>query len=239
MTFTRIQKEDVIKKLKKSIAELQIIQEILLRKKPSHSFLMTVIGNAVSSMVELLIYLENKNPYYKEFKEEFYNNRQASMHRTFFGDLHVAIEEGLRKIILENGLEITNNKYEQAKNIVKKITIKLVKIEIISQELKEIVELVSNRPTFNDYLNAVLNSKKTLSNTYKKECRTYFDGLNIIRNKVSHSDMSLTEEEINKLKKAKLGNAVSKDNLLQMTFEGYKLLIGDVIRFFDRLYANR
>ncbi len=238
MIFTQTQKENHIKKLKESIVNLQGIEKILVKKNPNHSFLYSVIGNAGSGMIELLLYLEGKNPYYNQFDDKFYNNRQATMHRVFFGDLHVAVEEGLRKIITEQKLTIITSKVLMANNIVNKISSKLSDMTAIKHELTEIKKLASNHPTFNDYLNTVLNHIKRLSNKYKKASRVYFDGLSIIRNKVSHSDMSLTDIEKQKLKNAKLGNAISKDGLLQMTFEGYKFLVGDVIRFFDTLYAN-
>ncbi len=60
----------------------------------------------------------------------------------------------------------------------------------------------------------------------------------MLRNKVSHPKKLFTKPEIDRLKDAKLGNAVDTDGNLLMTFEGYKLLIKDAISFFDMLYAN-
>jgi len=50
--------------------------------------------------------------------------------------------------------------------------------------------------------------------------------------------MSLTSDEKKRLTNAKLKNAISKDGELQMFFEGYKNLIDDAIKFFEKLYAH-
>ena len=233
-----IPKEDFAQKLKVEIVRLQKILNVLQLKKPSHTFLFPTIGNALVSMTDLLIYLEGKNPYYPSFDEPLFNNRQAAMHRSFFGDLHAGVEEGLRKIIDDNKFEVSVSREDLAVGIVKSIRDKLGDTKLISEELGKITKLGGTRPTFNDYLNTVLDNIPGLGKKYHKAARIYFDGLSIIRNKVSHSDMSLTDDEKKRLIDAKLGNTISKDGDLQMFPEGYKPLIKDAIRFFDNLYAH-
>lgn len=130
------------------------------------------------------------------------------------------------------------NRTVQAQSIVEKIKSELKDHSAIASELKRIIKLGGNFPTFNDYLNTVLNNIERLDERYKSECRAYFDAINIIRNKISHSDMTLSEEEKSKLVAAKFKNAISKEGELQMTFEGYQHLVTDVIKFFDKLYAH-
>ena len=227
------------KKLKEEIIELQKIQKILLRKTPTYPFLYPVVENAIYAMTNLLTYVEDKNPFFKIFAEDYFANRNITMHKTFFNDLHIGTEDGLRQIIQKNNFPMTITREEKAKSLVERISNKIKESSKINGELKEILELVGTHPTFNDYLNCVLNNIPSLSTTYIKGCRIFFDGFNIIRNKVSHSDMTLSESEKEKLIKAKLTNAISPDGKsIQMTFEGYKLLISDIIRLFDRLYAN-
>jgi len=231
-------KEEYAKKIKKEIVLLQQYQKILRNKNPNHQFLEPLIGNTIASMVDLVIYLEGKNPYYVEFNEAFFNNRQAAMHRTFFSDFHVVTEDGLRKIIKKKNFRIVINKQALAFSIIEKIRKKISNHAKIKTELKRIVQLAGNHPTFNDYLNTVINSIKSLDQGYIKETRDYFDAVNVIRNKVSHSDMSLTEKEKETLIKGRFKNAVSSQGKLQMTFEGYKNLIRDIIQFFDTLYSK-
>lgn len=223
--------------LKKEAIRLATLQQILDRKKPHFLFLNPLIGNTNATMVDLTIYLEGKNPYYPKFEEGFFNNRQAAMHRNFFTDLHICVEDGLIELIKEKGWEVTSSKRAQLSSLLDKILKKCESLKE-SPELDELSSLISPHATFNDHLNCVLDHSPSLSKKYKAAMRCYFDGLNIIRNKVSHSDMSLSDIECEKLEKAKLGKALSSDKKLQMTFLGYQLLIKDVIRFFDTLYSH-
>lgn len=227
-----------INKLRSEIQQLRSIQTILSAKNPSHGFLDPTINNAIASMVELRVYLEGKNPYYKRVSEEFFKYRQVAMHRSFFSDLHIGVEEGLKEIIETKKFKIVLNRRERILGIVNRITQKVPNVSVISKELKEIMELGGDYPTFNDFLNGVLNNIGALSESYKKECRIYFDGISIIRNKVSHSEFKLSEQEKVKLKRAKLGKVIASDGNLQMTFEGYKLLINDAVRFFDTIQTS-
>lgn len=238
MQFTQVQKEYNIKKLREQIVVLGKIHKVITNKKPSLVFLSPTIGNASAMMIELVIYLEGSNPYYSSFDQDFYNNRQAAMHRGFFSDLHIDIEAGLNQIIIDNNFTICISKRDSVEKIIKNITEKVKDIEDLSTEIGNIKRLAGNHPSFNDYLNTVLNSIQKIDKAYKVECRSYFDGLSILRNKVSHSEMLLSEQEKEKLIKAKLGKSIGSDGKLQMTFEGYQYLIIDIIHFFDKLHAS-
>jgi len=227
-----------IKKIKREVRELKNIQKIVGTKKPSYPFLDPTINNSITSLVDLLVCLENKNPYYKSFNKKFFDYKQTAMHRAFFSDLHIGVEGSLKELIDNQGFKVFVSKHELAKSIVKKIEEKLKDTTPIPKELNKILKLGSKFATFNDYLNTVLDNIESLDRKYKSESRAYFDALNIIRNKISHSDMTLSETEKEKLKKAKFSKAILPNGFLQMTFEGYKSLLMDIVRFFDRLYSN-
>lgn len=231
------QTNNYIIKYKAAIIDLTAIQNVINYKIPSFHFLFDTIGNAGFSLTNILTYMEGKHIYYKEFTGEFFNAAQASMHRQFFADLHTGVEAGLIQIIKNKNVQIEISKKKRAESIVKRIENKIADISIISKEIEDIKKLVVNRPAFNDHLDTVLKATN-LSEDYKKSSRSYFEALSIIRNKVSHSDMTLTDGEKTKLKNGKLGNAIGSDGLLQMTVEGYKPLITDVVRFFDNVHTN-
>lgn len=217
-------------KIYKEIHRLKKFEKIITIKKPSYWFFEPAIGNSAASLADLLCYLEEKNPYYIGFNEAFFNNRQRTVHRTFISDLHSNTEDGLREIIKNQDFQVEINRKNQAESIVEKLRDRLS-----SSEIKKILDLGGENPTFNDHLHAVLRNTKNLDSSYKKQCIIYFDGINILRNKISHSDMTLTEEEKIKLGKAKLGNAIAKDGKLQFTFEGYLPLLIDHVKFFDNI----
>jgi len=225
-------------KIKTEIRELKLIQQILQIKKPSYEFLDPTINNAIASLVDILLYLEGKNPYYKEFSVDFFNYRQTAMHREFFSNLFIDTETGLRNTISFVKIEVEIGRQRLANSIVESIRKKIRKSQTIEKELHQVIRLGGKFPTFNDFLNSLLSNLPKLNEGYKLECRIYFDALNIIRNKISHSDEKLSEIEKGKLKRAKFSKAITKDGLLQMTFEGYRLLLNDIIRFFDHIYAS-
>jgi hypothetical protein len=228
-------KEEYGKKIKIEIVELQKIQKILQIKTPSHSFLDGIIGITIASMTDLLAYLDGKNQYYSEFNEVFFTNRQIGLHKFFLLELHIATEEGLLEIIRENNFPVPKTKKEKALEIIDEMEEQ--NKQPIQNKLHKLIKLVPRNLTFNDYLNCVLNNIK-LSEEYKEESRKYCDAFNVVRNKVSHSDTQLTPHEKETLIRGKFSAAIVNEVGLQMTFQWYKILFLDIIRFFDNLYAR-
>lgn len=232
-------KEEWIKKIKEEIVRIQKIQHILINKKPTYPFLYPTIENAIYAMANLLAYIEEKNPYFTQFDEGYFMNRQIAMHRSFFSDLHIGIENGLEETIKSKKFQVEISKEKKVNNLVKKIKEKLTESSQIEKELKEITSFIPIYPSFNDNLNSVLKNINGLDEQYIKDCRTYFDGFNIIRNKVDHPFHKFTDSEKERLKSAKLSKVVADNGTdFVMTFEGYQFLIEDVIRFFDNINAH-
>lgn len=231
-------KDGWIDKLKKEIVELQKIQHILLVKNPTYPFLYPVVENAIYSLANLLSFIEQKNPYFTAFSEDYFHNRQIAMHKAFFSDLHICIEEGLKKIATEKRFLVETHKQKQFCNIVEEIREKVKDASKIEIELQKIIALAPLQHSFNDYLNSVLEHIPSLSKEFIRESRNYFDGISICRNKISHPFNHFTDSERQRLKTAKLGAIIAPDGYgMQMTFEGYKNLIIDIIHFFDTLHA--
>lgn len=227
-----------IKRLQVEIIELEKFRKILIIKKPTYPFLYPVIENATYEMVNLLTYLENKNPHLIIFHEDYFRNRNIAMHRAFLHDLHTNTEEGLMKIIKEQKFTVINSSEKRVSSIAERISTHVRDISKIQKELKEIHNLAGKYPSFNDRLEAIFTNIDNLSEDYKEAARTYFHGLSILRNNASHPPKLFSDSERERLAKAKLSNAFDKDGNLTMTFEGYKLFLKDIIGFFDMLYAN-
>ena len=227
-----------IKKLKEEIIELEAFRKILIIKNPTYPFLYPTIENATYNMVNLLTYLEEKNPHLISFHEDYFYNRNIAMHKAFLHDLHSNIEVGLVKIREEQSFPVINSSEKRVKSITERISVKLGNTSIIDRELGEIIDLAGKYPSFNDNLEPVLLNISSLSEDYKKAVRAYFHGLSVLRNNVSHPNKVFSDSERARLVKAKLSNAFDEEGNLTMTFEGYKLFLKDIISFFDMLYAN-
>lgn len=231
-------REHWIKKLKTEIVEIDKWRNAMAQKDPIYRSLYPFVENALYDMANLLLYIEDKNPYIAQFHEPYCLNRSNTMHRSFLREMHTNIEDGLRKIAEDKGITVKVTRQEQAQSIVEKIAGKVPDRSVIERDLQKVVKFAGNFPTFNDYLNAVIEALP-LTDDYRKQIRAYFDALSIIRNKLSHSDMRLSEAEKQKLIEGKFRNAIASDGVsLQMTFEGYKFLIRDAVNFFDQLYSH-
>jgi hypothetical protein len=90
------------------------------------------------------------------------------------------------------------------------------------------------RPNFYDYLNAALGIS-SIENEQKKMWRKFFDSLTIIRNKSAHSDPTLTENEVQRLKDGGYGILVSADNQVQINPRNYYQIALHTFDFFDEL----
>jgi hypothetical protein len=233
-----MEKADWSKKLKEEIKSVRELQKILRLKNPSHPFLEPLLGNAIGSMIDLLAYVDGKNPFYGEFDEAYFKNRQVTMHRTFISDFHIQTEEGLKEIIKGKGFKVSNSSQKHVESIVNKIIEKLGDVSKIQKELREIASLGAKHPSFNDHLESVFTNVSGIKEEYKVAARIYFHGISILRNNVSHPIRIFSDEERKKLTNAKLGKAVDDKGYFVMTFEGYKFLINDIISFFDNVYSN-
>lgn len=220
------------------IEKLRKIQVVLSSKNPSHPNLIPTIENAIYSLSNLVVYIDGGNPYFPDFDEYYFYNRQGAMHLQFFTNLHTSIDDGLHKIIKDKGFTIEINSQKRVKRIVDSIESKLAETSIIKDELNKISELANKKPFIKDALDTVFDNVKDLDENFIKGFRVYLEGLGICRNKAVHRLEPFTDDEKQRLIKAKLGKVISTDGSMQMTFEGYSYLVNDIIKFFDTIYAN-
>ena len=207
-----------------------------------HLYINTASGEVKIFMVNLLLYLNGKNPYYsQEFHEDFFVSQLQLMHRACISSLHIAVEAALNEFIKSKNLTIEMSLVKQRSKIVKNIKEKLSECSQIEKELKEIENLGGNHPQFQDYLNTVLNNTVVYKDLetdkrYKEKTRAYFDALSIVRNKISHyTQRPLKENEKDRLKRGHLGKMIDEQGYLQMDIQFYKPIFGDIIFFLNFL----
>lgn len=233
-----INKKTFSQKLKTEIIRLKKLQDVVHNKNPQYTFLDPTINNAITHLVDLDIYLSGKNLYYKGFDQQFMEYRQIGMNRSFFNQFHIDVEDGLKEIIKRQNFAVRISRKELAESIVKDIQGNIPDKTSISSYLDKIIKLGGDRPSFNDHLHAVLKNTPKLNNNYLKRTVTFMDALNIIRNKISHPDEPITNEERSKLIKAGFKKAIAADGTLQMSFEHYVTLLTQIINFFDTINAH-
>ncbi len=239
----KVNKDSYKKTLLQGIKDFgEIESQLLSNGSKMYLYINTAAGEVRIFMVNLLLYLNGKNPYYsQEFHEDFFVSQLQLMHRACISSLHIAIEAALNEFIKGKNLRIEISIVKQCSKIVKNIKEKATGYSLIEKELKEIEHLGSNHPQFQDYLNTVLNNTALFQDLkkdkkYKEETRAYFDALSIVRNKSSHyTNQPLKENEKIRLKRGHLGKMIDNESLLQMDLQYYKPIFNDVIKFFDKL----
>lgn len=229
----------------RAIKDFKEIEEILLeRGTKSYLFINTSAGEVTIFLVNLLVYLEDKNSYYPQgFHEEFFISQVQLMHRASLSSLHIAIEAGLNVILEERNIKPGIAFKIKCKKIADKIRQKLSDYSVVAKELIEIEQLGGNHAQFSDYLNAVLNNTVLFKDLitdkkYKEETRAYFDALSIVRNKLSHYKKLLTDNEKYRLKKGHFGKMIDDGGQLEMDIQYYKPIFNDIINFFNNLEGS-
>lgn len=239
----KVNKDSYKKTLLQGIKDFgEIENQLLADGSKMHLYINTASGEVRIFMVNLLLYLNGKNPYFSQkFHEDFFVSQLQLMHRACISSLHIAVEAALNEFIKSKNLGIEISMVKQRSKIVKNIREKMTECSPIEKELKKIEQLGGNHPQFQDYLNTVLSNTfffeglKT-DKKYKKETRAYFDALSVVRNKSSHyTNQPLRENEKMRLKRGHLGKMINDEGLLQMDIQFYKPIFGDIIKFVNCL----
>lgn len=225
-----------IKRLKEEVVALRNLQIVVSNKKPHEKYLLPTIEFAIYEIVNAVIILEGKNPYLM-FDEAYFMNRQVQMHQTFFVYLVVGIEDGLKDISKQKNIQIENSFRKNTKEIVNRIEHECKEPDKIRGELNKILKLGMNQPSFEDCFNSVLKAIPNLSKKFANPAKIYLKGISILRHRGAHPERIFTVNEVKILKQAGFSKAVNDDGTMKMTFEGYKFILGDIIFFFDNIYA--
>lgn len=233
-----IGKNKYIPILEKVALELQALTVLLAeRQGKAFGYLNTATGDTTLFLLLQRSYLlgECKGLL---FEQSAFECNMKAIHRSFLSSIHIASELGLKDIVNSNEHEVESSISKQYKTIISSIKSKIGDPSIIQKELTNLeTKATKLAPYFNDYLEAVIK-KSNFNKEYKQETRNYFRALSILRNKISHSNTILKSNEIEDLKKGKLGLVVEADNRLSFSIEFYKPIIIDLINFFNKLYST-
>jgi len=232
MNFNR---DNHIREIDKAFEELFNLQD--RTKAPAsiqNQFIGTVIDNTLCLITGPGNSLDKGKRHVVYDKPENWISAMQAVHRSFYASVHLAIERGLieyceqRSVTVESSVKKEyEKKYEKIKN---KLTAETQ--PLVTNLFEKMTKGIS--PNFYDYLNSALENS-TIENKNKIGWRKIFDGLTIIRNKSSHSDPSLSENEIQRLKEGGYDALVSTENQLQLNPRNYYQIVVPILDFFDDL----
>lgn len=167
--------------------------------------------------------------------EDGWTSAVGAVHSSFYNSLVSHVEIACSELCAEKSIDV---KIARHKSVDKMIAI-ANKDNILSNATndiikKETIKIVGSKPSFIDYVNAVMEDSK-MSKKRIKIWRNYMESLNLLRNKSSHSNKTLSDSEVSLLQKSGFGIFLSQKNELQMSTGTYRQICMNTLNFFNEL----
>lgn len=188
----------------------------------------TVVDNTIAMLCSPANALDLRGRQVAFERELNWKSLMQAVHRSFYSSIHLASEAGLREVCTARGYTISSPR-DRAELLCNSIGDRLS-----ARERREILALAGRIPTFSDYLNAVL-AGSGLKKARKKDWRKFYDALSVARNKVSHSDTTLSEKERSRLNDGGLGILVTETGVFVTNPRHYAQLCQTVLEFYREL----
>lgn len=223
-----------IKEIENTMKELELLQKrTAAPAETAHQYIGTICDNTLALLTAPANSLDGGCRNIQFTQHQNWLELMKSVHRSFLSSLHTATEMCF-DVILKPDTKIGNGRQE---NLLKKLEKFQIEDENLKIFIKDIIKNITKHTGFMDKLEAILNIA-SLSKEDKKNWRNFFDALRIVRNKVSHSDCSLSQHEKEILEKGELKNLVSKSGTLQANTKMYGQLAKLTLDFFDQVYKS-
>jgi hypothetical protein len=156
-----------------------------------------------------------------------------AVHRSFFSSLMSATEAGLAFVCAAHNAVVESSQRKKMMGIVEAIERSAAAANVELRELKQLRKSIPpDRPIFTDYLESVLKLS-SISDSDKKVWRHFFRALSIVRNKASHSDTTLSEQERTDMRAGGCATMISPQGDLVLNPRMYAQVADFVLRFFD------
>ncbi len=223
------QQQKHLNAINKSIDELRKFQDRTRSPKPiPHQYVGTVIDSTVGLLCSCANSLDRggRTIIFSDFDN--WLSLMKITHRSFYSNLHVAVELGIKHLCKERNLSPESS-------VGKRFLNKIAKIKCTEKEIRALQKYFSMlEPSFIDHVNILLKHS-SLSIERKKIWRQYFNALTILRNKASHSNSRLTNNQSDCLLEGGFSVMVSRNNELQMNTRQYSQLASHILEFFDEI----
>ncbi len=201
-----------------------------------HQFVGTIIDNTVGLLTAPANSLDGGSRSMRFEEAANWVSLMQSVHRSFFSSVLAAVELGITHLCQVHNIAVTST---QGEKFFGKVTAVQKASSAAGLDFPELAALAkhfsSYRPVFADYLEATL-ARAALEKTSKKHWRGFFRALSIVRNKTSHSDVSLTDTERNDLRNGGFEVMVDEHGELVLNPRMYAQVVHFTLQFFDELH---
>jgi hypothetical protein len=230
--------------LQKHLESIQIASsELLAMQKRTahpalvqHQYIGTVLDNTISLLTAPANSLDRGHRYLTFTDPKNWLSLMQAVHRSFLSSIHTATEKGLVDYCNTRGAVVESRIRSDAVVHLNELA-KLVGDE--HRALKKLHRLIGKgHPSFDDYLNSALEVS-CFTTKQKTVWRRFFKALSTVRNKVSHSDTTLSDAEQEALKTGGLGAMVSSKGELMVNPQMYHQLATFLLDFFDSLLNSK
>jgi hypothetical protein len=225
--------EEEIKSLDAALTNL-----VSLEKDLGTKFELRTLGTVVQGTICFLTIaantLDEGQRRLKFTEKDDWTNLMSFINRAFYANLHTAIEAELLEFCSRKNIEVT---LTQRRKLIESFeqTLKPKIPSSLSDEIESFIQkILPDRPSTIDVLNSALTGTQ-FTKEEKKYFRNLYEALSVLRNKSSHSDISLTDGDKLKLKNADLTFLVSPTGTLQSQPGHYFHLTKMVSLFLERL----
>ena len=199
-------------------------------KKPYLSLNMSV-SNIMLMMSAMLnsAYNGKKSSWISFTHDDDWHLNMVMLNRNFFNTLLNCLEKALEGICDEANIKIEIARAKQATDLMDYLKDKNIEDPKIVRLVKS---LSSSHPSFDDYLNAVVNNTSMDKET-KRYWRKVFKDLSTLRNKSSHSNSRLSQHEYDELKSGVFTKIVVSKEEIRFSVLEFKEIYKIILSFFD------
>lgn len=218
-----------LKQIQKSINELYLFQDQTKSPNPiSNQYIGTVVDNTIGLLCSVANSLDKGDRYITFDQWGNWKSLMQAVHRSFFSSLHIAVEAAISDLSIKYGLECHSSIKVRYVKVVEKITGN-------EPEKEKLIKYFNKcKPSFEDQFNSLLDFAK-FDDSRKKIWRLYFKGLTILRNKASHSDVTLSAAEIKSLKEGGFTVVISSLQELKINTRIYAQIVKHILDFYCEL----
>lgn len=223
-----------LQRILEAVDELMVFHPQTAAPAPiPHQFIGTVVDNAVGLLTAPANALDGGARAVRFSDIANWLSLMKAVHRSFFSSLHLAIESGLVALCREREVVVYNRFYKSAIEAVAQIEREAGSSKTVQRAVKTLHTYLKRQHTrFDDYLHAVLDPI-SLPRETKTQWRRFFRALSIVRNKASHSDVSLTGIERKALLDGGCGVMISSSGELVINPRVYAQFVTFALQFFD------